>query len=170
MYLDLCQTCILFYLIAEGSNIWGRDRGEEEGQRNCLNFLRVVCFSVNFVNTFQNSFFIEYLWVATTNIVKYLKTLTIIIGFLRVFWIFVCIWTIWKSYLAYSIVWESCFPEKSIYTWVKRHLADSSRCMTHTIVNTPLFWLTFSAVSYKIGFSTLNLSSSFFALTTKEIS
>lgn len=42
MYLDLCQTCILFYLIAEGSNIWGRDRGEEEGQRNCLNFLRVV--------------------------------------------------------------------------------------------------------------------------------
>ena len=25
-----------------------------------------------------------------------------------------------KSYLEHNIVWESCFPKKCIYTWIKR--------------------------------------------------
>ena len=75
------------------------------------------CVSVSFW-TLLNSSFIDYLWVATTSIVKYLKTLTIITDFLNLF-LNICIWTIWKLYLEHNFVWESCFREKYIHTWVK---------------------------------------------------
>ena len=57
----------------------------------------------------QDSFFTEYLWVATTNIVKYLKTLTITTYFLKFFRIFL---SEQFENLEHNIVWESCFPEK----------------------------------------------------------